>query len=385
MERVVYRDPNASQKQAHRRQTWQMSIMLSMALLIAGIHVGIAHAATQAPALTIGISSNYRYASMYSNMSSDLQKITSAGIRNIREDITWADVQPTATTWNWVRYDLLFATAADRHARIMPILGYGVRWATGEADDHVVPRTPAARRSFAAYASAVAARYGPQGKFWEANPRLTRYPITSVEVWNEPWYPGPTNPADYIALVKETSAAVRRIKPSIKILANADPRIRPLKSRLNGLWMTAVLDVDMRIGEHVDGWTIHPYVRYGNLRSTAQADDSLFQVSKLRSALASRRLAATVWVTEIGFVDQPSTANESNNAMTSAANYAAFVRGASGMSGHNPVVAVYGFTAARETAHSHLPSAWDFGYNMFTESGSPKAALTALAQSSTRR
>jgi hypothetical protein len=255
-----------------------------------------------------------------------------------------------------------------------------VQWATGDADTHVVPHTSQARAAYATYAGAVVRRYGAAGTFWTANPNIPAIPITAVEVWNEPWYPGPTDPAVYTALVKTASVAIHAAQPTIAVLANVDNRYRTFGNGKSGIWMTAVLDSAANLDSWVDGWSIHPYPRDMRVTPAKQAADSIAQVQSLHDELARRTLRGAIWVTEIAFRDRASTLNPLDTYASSAASLTSLVRGAAGMGGANPVAAIYAFTTAREPAIPNQ-AAWDYGYNLFTATGQPKPALTAFAQS----
>ena len=60
-------------------------------------------------------------------------------------------------------------------------------WSTappGAPLNHVYP--PKSNAAFAAFARAIAARYGNDGSFWRDNPSIPRRPIRVWQVWNEP-------------------------------------------------------------------------------------------------------------------------------------------------------------------------------------------------------
>ncbi len=77
----------------------------------------------------------------------------------------------------------------------------GLRSIPGQ--DHSPPRNAS---SYAAYAGAFAARYGPGGSFWAEHPMIAPLPVTTYEIWNEPdgghfWLPRP-DPRRYAVVVR---------------------------------------------------------------------------------------------------------------------------------------------------------------------------------------
>ena len=74
-------------------------------------------------------------------------------------------------------------------------LDYSAPWAQSiPGRDH---SSPSSVSGYAAYAAALAGRYGPGGSFWNAHPSCRPQPVGVYEIWNEPdnaafWAPEPT-------------------------------------------------------------------------------------------------------------------------------------------------------------------------------------------------
>ncbi len=142
-----------------------------------------------------------------------LAKLRAAGVRTLRNDLIWQDVEKTRGVYDFVAsgYDALVAAAEAEGLRFLFILDYG-NYLYGGYPKAVV--SDAGRAAFAAFAEAAAQRYGGRGHTWE--------------IWNEPNSPsfwiGPLvrpNPEQYALLVQATVPALRRSDPSGKILAGA--------------------------------------------------------------------------------------------------------------------------------------------------------------------
>ncbi len=92
---------------------------------------------------------------------------------------TWADVQPTATTWNWTRLDAAVTGARARGADPLIVLGVTPQWASLHPDQvapNGLPGSASIPRSavlWRAYVQAVVNRYYKRG-------------VRSLQTWNEP-------------------------------------------------------------------------------------------------------------------------------------------------------------------------------------------------------
>ncbi len=158
-----------------------------------------------------------------------------AGVNLIRQPFLWQEIEPTRGVYDWAAYDRLVGRAAKSGIAIMPII-FGVprreasRRAKGvkvTATTTMPPKSPA---RFAAFAAAVAKRYGTGGTFWAQNSTLPARPITDWQVWNEPNLPpywgGKPNAAQYAKLLIATSTALRAADPKAVIVTGGVPESR---------------------------------------------------------------------------------------------------------------------------------------------------------------
>ncbi|MGH2950337.1 MAG: beta-galactosidase [Solirubrobacteraceae bacterium] len=228
------------------------------------------------------------------------------GVRWIREDFTWAAIEPTEGSFDWRGPDALMAAAAAEGVDVLALLAYSAPWAASGDDEHFPPRDPA---DYARYARAVVERYGEGGSFWEGRDDVR--PLRAVEVWNEPWghffwEPDP-DPAAYAALARAAARAVREAGASVQVLVPADL----LQVRTDGSiapWFEALLAADPDLPELVDGWTVHPYPSPFD-RSPADSDaDPRFgygRVEQVHEIARRHDVERPIWITELGWSTAP--------------------------------------------------------------------------------
>ena len=105
-------------------------------------------------------------------------------------------------------------------------------------------------------------RYGPHGSFWTSHPTLTKTPITTFELWNEPYYDngdnGDYNPGRYARLVKAAGAAGHAADPSAKFLIAAENQCA-LVSGTWVWWIDALYQAVPDLNNYFDGVAVHPY------------------------------------------------------------------------------------------------------------------------------
>jgi polysaccharide biosynthesis protein PslG len=142
--------------------------------------------------------------------------IESGGADSLRDDVTWAFIEPTEGHFDWSAPDEIVTLAAEHHLHPLLIVDTSPRWASGGSTANgdwawLPPRSAAA---YGVFAAQVAARYGPGGVFWREHPNLPAYLPAGLELWNEEnlarsWGERTPSPAVYAAMV---AAAYPRIK-----------------------------------------------------------------------------------------------------------------------------------------------------------------------------
>ncbi|HEV3001017.1 MAG TPA: cellulase family glycosylhydrolase [Solirubrobacteraceae bacterium] len=160
-----------------------------------------------------------------SSWDAHLDAMRSAGVRLVRYDASWARVEPAAPAggvhdYRFGHHDAVVAALARRGIRWYPIVDYSARWAAATPGAWRSP--PASVQAYAAYAAALAQRYGPGGTFWSSHPELPELPVREWEVWNEEngayyWPPAP-DPAAYADLYAAARAAIRAVDADARVV-----------------------------------------------------------------------------------------------------------------------------------------------------------------------
>src|SRR5262245_8555859 len=143
-------------------------------------------------------------------MSVPADVVAQSGAGWVREDIHWFRVQPDPATWDWSYTDQAIRELLARNMKIVGVLGHPPGWATPYPGDPPAGFSFYApdSRQFAAFAGAVARRYGRYIHHWE--------------IWNEPdnplfWKPAP-DPTAYAELLRSASRAIHRADPDAQLL-----------------------------------------------------------------------------------------------------------------------------------------------------------------------
>jgi hypothetical protein len=233
-------------------------------------------------------------------IDAQLSELQRTGATLARSDALWEATEPAPPVAGKHRYDWSFddriaGSLAAHGLQWLPIVDYSAPWAQSIAgSDHSPPRSTA---DYAAYAGALAARYGPGGSFWRAHPSLTARPVATYEIWNEPdspvfWAPTP-DASRYAQLYLAARGAIAAVDPSAQVIIGGLTRPES--------FMPALLAADPGMRGRIDGVAIHPY--------GPTPDAVLASVAAARRALSSLGLATVpLYVTEFGWTTRPSGA-----------------------------------------------------------------------------
>jgi hypothetical protein len=229
-------------------------------------------------------------------ISAQLAALRATGATIARSDALWESSEPVAPAggvhhYVWTFDDTIAAELAAQHLQWLPILDYTAPWAESiPGADHSAPASDA---DYAAYARAVAARYGPGGSFWQAHPELPAEPVQTYEIWNEPdagyfWLPGP-EPAQYSDLYLAARTAIDAVQPQARVIVGG--LTQPTS------FVAQMLAARPQLRGHLDGIAIHPY---------GTPPVVLDKIRLTRAALYAVGLRSVpLYVTEVGWSTSP--------------------------------------------------------------------------------
>lgn len=230
-------------------------------------------------------------------IAAQLAALAQTGATVARSDAFWEASEPSPPVNGVHRYDWTFddeiaGSLAAHGLRWLPIIDYSAPWAQSVAGRDHSP--PSSAGDYAAYAAAVARRYGNGGSFWSAHPNVPATPVDTYEIWNEPdnpqfWSPAP-DAAAYAALYVGARAAIAAVQPGARVIVGG------LTHPASFLPQLLAADPDLR--GHVDGVGIHPY--------GATPGRVLDGVRTARATLDSIGMhTVPLYVTELGWTTSP--------------------------------------------------------------------------------
>jgi hypothetical protein len=146
----------------------------------------------------------------------DLKLVEEAGFRWVKQEFAWREIEPVAKgEFDWSRTDRIMGQIDAHGLKVIVRLGAQPQWAGGGFPEIGPPDN---LQDFADYARAVAERY--KGR------------VDAYQIWNEPnlsreWGNRPPNAAEYTAMLKVTSEAIKAVDPyPIIISAGLAPTTR---------------------------------------------------------------------------------------------------------------------------------------------------------------
>jgi polysaccharide biosynthesis protein PslG len=239
----------------------------------------------------------------------DLARMAAGGIGSYHLLLSWQTIEQTKGTYNWTAYDAEFHQLATHGIEPIP---YVIGTPPGYAPVSTDPPTSSGEAfdAWADFLKAAAARYGPDGDYWQtlasSDPDLTPQPIHIWEIWNEPnssvfWTPAP-DPGAYAALLKRSSRVIKGVDPEAEVMT-AGMFLTPQSDGAieSTDFLRQVYD-HHGIADAVDAVAVHPY--------GPTVGDVMNQVTKTHDVIEEVGDDASMWVTEIGWGSDPSSGNE---------------------------------------------------------------------------
>jgi hypothetical protein len=253
----------------------------------------------------VGAASNAFFASE-ADATASYERLARGGIGWVRETFYWDNLEPRRGRFHWAPADHVMLAAARAGVQVVAVLAYSAAWASSDPNGNNTRFPPQKPEEFAAYAAAVAARYGTGGAFWRRHPDLSPSPLRVVEVWNEPWLssswrPNP-DPVAYADLLRVAARAVHRVQPKTQILASGDLAQVRAHGEPRG-WLTELLAADRQIGDSIAGWSVHPYPEPRDAGPMDEVAESFGfdRVEEIRRLTVEGGVPDPIWITEIGW------------------------------------------------------------------------------------
>jgi hypothetical protein len=236
------------------RKCWKLSLCIC---LLAGAGFG----QIPRPVIPEGVGVNIHFVRGHER---DLDLIAAAGIKFVRMDFDWQQIEKSPGLYDWSAYDELMLHLKQRGMRPIYILDYThsayepkvqSRFALEPhtPEMHTAsPRHPESIAAFARWAAASAKHFRKDPVIWE--------------IYNEPngdfWKPKP-NADEYAALALATAKAVREANRSATIVGPA----------LSGFeWPFMETFLKSGVLQYIDAVSVHPYRDHKRPPETAGAD-----------------------------------------------------------------------------------------------------------------
>jgi len=215
-------------------------------------------------------------------------RLAGSGAESVRAAVYWSHIQPNAPTdLDFSVTDAVFLAAAQRGIGVLPVLQGTPGWAASNPGDPASP--PRDNEDFARFLTAIVARYGPDGSLWAEHPELSRKPVRSWQIWNEP------NLTRYWNVARWAPSYVALLKRAHKALKAADPGAQTVLAGLpNESWKAIEAIYDAGARGSFDIVALHPY--------TGVPKNVIRIVKIVRREMARRGDGKLpVWVTELSW------------------------------------------------------------------------------------
>ena len=219
----------------------------------------------------------------HNQMPANLQMMKDAGIRWVRFDFTWPDVEPTQGVWNFDRLDRAVEEANKMGINVLGIIFRDRPWAK-PAYNHL--------DAWLEYVEKLVTRYKGKVQHWE--------------IWNEPdlyprFWDQRDDPENYALLLKTTYKKIKELDPALTVV----------HAGVCGIPMEYI-ERSFAAGAVFDKMAIHPYRTILNSwESTLRFKNDLDQ---LRALMTKYKIGdKDIWFTEMGISSMASVAVRSKN------------------------------------------------------------------------
>jgi hypothetical protein len=266
--------------------------------------------APQGPPLgeTICLAGAARYQTMLdpAAFADEITQYKALGVKRVRYDIDWTDVETVQGQYNvdWIEQPLAMLEAAGMKSIVTLDYGNPLYNSSSNGDTSFPPTTPA---PFAAFAAAVAQRYGE---------RLSPY-----EIWNEEnagyrfWKPK-EDPTAYAALLLRAAQSIKEVCPACQVIFGGV--FWHAEAIMGGpKFIQDAYAAQPLLATALSGLGVHPYAYYP---PSAPPDSDLSPEVPLVDMIAQAQSATgdaakpPVWVTEVGWPIQTGSVDDAAQA-----------------------------------------------------------------------
>jgi hypothetical protein len=233
----------------------------------------------------------------------DLKGLQSSRVRTVRLVLKWGWVEPGRNSFRWDPSDKFIGGLAAHGIRVLPSLWGNPSWVGGSGSTPPVGG-PGSESAWRTFLQAMAARYGPGGKYWrnrfhnQFGANAKPLPITSWQIWNEPnlkkfFAPYPSA-GKYARLLQISHDAIRSNAPGAQIVLAGMPGYGDVTAWdfLRNLY--AVPNIKSKF----DAVALHPY--------GSSIDKVRTEIQSTRNVMRTHGDAATpLWITELAWGSAP--------------------------------------------------------------------------------
>jgi O-antigen ligase len=146
-----------------------------------------------------------------------LQDLSAQGVRTLRQEFRWSDIEPARGQWDWSASDRIISATQKHGLQVLPVLWTAPAWARSPSASAEFPAIetapPANVDDFAAFIKAFAQRYDASS-------------ILAYQIWDEPnlsaaWGNALIDPTYYLQLLRAARDAVHEVNPAAPIVLAA--------------------------------------------------------------------------------------------------------------------------------------------------------------------
>ena len=283
---------------------------ISIGLLAIGFTARAQTGCDDADSSRFGVVEQLTWSFLYSadNLPTALQLMHDAGIRWVRVNWTWKDMQPEPGAFDFSQFDLVAQMAADYDINLLAILIAVPAWASTAPADLIAEHgslspvdkyRPRDINDWLTYVRTVVERYDGDGlDDAPGSPRIGYW-----EVWNEPnlsffWQPQP-DVNEYFELLKVTYTAIK----------SADSTAQVVLGGLSGSGVnadgTGYLQQLYQLGggDYFDVASIHHYIHPALAGNIEGLQNSLAATRQVMDDNGDADVP--LWLTEVGWSDAP--------------------------------------------------------------------------------